>query len=102
MQEQNLPHKKIVFVCINQREKSERTCCGSKDGAALHARLKELVRERGYRTKIRISKSGCMDRCEAGANMMVFPDNVWLSHVEDGDLKALVDRLVAEVETEAP
>ena len=101
MQEKDLPHKKIVFVCINRRAEGERTCCDSKGGAELHARLKELIRERGYRTKIRVSKSGCMDRCEEGANMMVFPDNTWLSHVGDGDLEGLVDRLIADVDVDS-
>lgn len=102
MRDQELPHKKIVFVCINQRADGERVCCASHNGVELHARLKELVRERGYRTKIRISKSGCMDRCEEGANIMVFPDNRWLSNVQDADLETLVDNLIADIEKETP
>ena len=98
MHENDLPHEKIVFVCINQRPKGERVCCTSKNGPELHAKLKEIVRERGYRTKIRISKSGCMDRFEEGANIMIMPDNRWLSDVQDEDLEPLVDSLIADIE----
>ncbi len=99
MQENPLPHQKIVFVCCNQREEGAvRTCCANQNGVLIHQELKEMVKARGYRTKIRVSKSGCMDRCEAGANVMIFPDNVWLSDVMVEDLEALVDRLVAEVD----
>ena len=100
MLEKELPHGKIIFVCTNWREEGERVCCASRCGVELHARLKALVKERGYRTKIRVSKSGCMDRCEEGANMMVFPDNVWLSGMTDADLEGLVDRVIADLEGE--
>ena len=100
MQEHDLPHKKIVFVCINQREEGERVCCASHDGPKLHAQLKEMVRDRGYRTKIRVSKSGCMDRCEEGANIMIFPDNRWCAGVGEQDLEGLVDGLIADVDAE--
>jgi (2Fe-2S) ferredoxin len=98
MQENELPHKKIVFVCTNERAEGERVCCASSRGAEIHTRLKELIRERGYRTKIRVSKSGCMDRCEMGANVMVFPDNRWLTQIEESDLEPLVDGLIADIE----
>ena len=97
MQENALPHQKIIYVCCNARAEGERVCCASRGGVELHARLKELVKERGLRTKVRVSKSGCMDRCEEGANVMIFPDNVWLSHVVDSDLAAIIDRVARDV-----
>ena len=101
MQEKELPHKKIIFVCCNSREEGERVCCASHNGKELREQLKAMVRERGYRTKIRVSSSGCMDRCEEGANMMIFPDNIWLSHVEEKDLEPLLSKLISEVDAES-
>jgi (2Fe-2S) ferredoxin len=98
MEEKPLPHEKVVFVCTNRREPGERVCCAERGSVELHARLKELVKERGHRVRIRVSKSGCMDRCEDGPNVMIFPDNVWLCGVEERDLEAILDRLVADVE----
>jgi (2Fe-2S) ferredoxin len=96
MEEKSLPHQKIVFVCTNQREPGERVCCAGRGSVELHAKLKEMVKARGHRVRIRVSKSGCMDRCEEGPNMMIFPDNVWLCGVEEGDLEEIVRRLVGE------
>jgi len=98
MEENPLPHKKIVFVCCNKREPGERVCCADANGQELRDALKLMVKERGYRTKIRVSQSGCMDRCEMGANMMILPDNVWLSGVTEADLEPLLERLIADVD----
>ena len=99
MHENPLPHPKVIFVCCNCREGEDaRVCCAKQGGEQLHAQLKDMVKERGYRTKIRVCKSGCMDRCEVGGNIMVFPNNQWLSHVTSEDLAPLLDRLIAEVD----
>ncbi|MBI3119276.1 MAG: (2Fe-2S) ferredoxin domain-containing protein [Candidatus Hydrogenedentes bacterium] len=93
MEQKSLPYEKIVFVCTNQRAPGERVCCAGRGSIDLHAKLKELVKARGLRTRIRVSKSGCMDRCEFGPNIMVFPDNVWYSAVTEADLEAIVEKL---------
>jgi (2Fe-2S) ferredoxin len=99
MEEQSgLPHEKVVFVCCNQRAEVERVCCASQGGQELRDRMKALVKEKGHRTRIRVSQSGCMDRCEEGANVMIFPDNRWLTHVTLDDAEAIIDGLIAEIE----
>ncbi|HOD50672.1 MAG TPA: (2Fe-2S) ferredoxin domain-containing protein [Candidatus Hydrogenedentes bacterium] len=100
MEKQSLPYNKIIFVCVNERGPGERACCANSGGAALHARLKEMVKERGLRGRIRVSKSGCMNRCEAGPNIMVFPDNVWYSHAGEGDVEAIFECLVESLRAE--
>jgi (2Fe-2S) ferredoxin len=100
MKKRELPHEKVVFVCCNRREEGERVCCASQDGQQLRDRMKELVKERGYRTRIRISQAGCMDRCEDGANVMIFPDNEWLSHVTLEHVEEIVDRIIGDMESE--
>ena len=98
MQENPLPHQKTVFVCCNRREPGERVCCASQGGQELRDTLKAMVKERGYRAQIRVNQSGCMDKCEDGLNVMILPDNVWLSNVTEADLEPLLDRLIADVE----
>ena len=94
------PHRRIVFVCTNQREPGDRVCCADRGGAALREHLKDLVKRRGLRGRIRISQSGCLDRCEDGPNIMVFPDNVWYSSVQLEDLPAILDDLIASLRAE--
>jgi (2Fe-2S) ferredoxin len=57
-----------------------------------------MVKERRLRSKIRVSKSGCMDRCEDGPNVMVFPDCRWYSGVGLEDLDALLEEVAAGLE----
>lgn len=94
MEKNPLPHQKIIFVCTNKREEGERVCCCSAGGNALRDTLKAMVKERGLKNAIRVSQSGCMDRCEKGANVMVFPDNIWYSAVRLEDLNAILDAAV--------
>ena len=86
--------EKYVFVCTNEREKGERVSCeGSFCGKELHKKLKEAVKEAGMADKIRVSKSGCLDVCEEGANILITPGNVWLNHVEVSDIPAVLEKL---------
>jgi (2Fe-2S) ferredoxin len=102
MQTNPLPHEKIVFVCTNRREPGERVCCANGGGCELRDTLKAMVKARQLRSKVRVSASGCMDKCEDGPNVMIFPDNVWLSGVGASDLNAIVDAVQRSVETGAP
>lgn len=99
MRKRPLPRPKIVFVCTNCREEAaNRPSCGPRGGINLREQLKELVKQRRLRSKIRVSQSGCMDRCEDGPNIMVFPDNVWYSNVLPEDLEAILDEIAAPFE----
>lgn len=97
MEKQPVPHKKIIFVCTNRRAEGERVCCAGQGGDILRDRLKAMVKERHLQSKIRVSASGCLDRCESGPNIMVFPDNVWYSKVREADLSAILDEVSASL-----
>ena len=85
---------KYVFVCVNERAPGERVSCGSTFcGKELSEKLREAVKAAGQAGKIRVSKSKCLDVCEEGANVMVYPDNLWLSHVELSDIPAILEKL---------
>lgn len=102
MESNDLPFEKIIFVCTNQREEGERVCCQRGGGCELRDTLKAMVKSRQLRAKVRVSQSGCMDRCEDGPNVMVFPDNVWFSRVTASDLESILDAVAHSLETGAP
>jgi len=95
METKETPFKKMVFVCTNLRETEERPCCARRGGGALHAQLKEMVRARGLHGKVRVCRSGCLDRCPAGPNVMIFPDNRWYSGVTAEDLERILEDIAA-------
>lgn len=102
MDRDSLPFRKILMVCTNLREPGERVCCGGRGSIDLHAELKQWVKDRGLKRYIRVCKSGCMDRCEAGPNVLVMPDNIWIRGLDRAALEELKATLAAEFETGRP
>jgi (2Fe-2S) ferredoxin len=41
--------------------------------------------------KIRINKSGCLDRCEEGPVMVIYPEAVWYTYVDQQDVDEIID-----------
>ncbi len=95
MERNPLPHERIVFVCLNEREAG--VCCARGGAEALHARLKEAVKARGLSKQVRISRAGCMDRCGRGPNVMLFPEGVWYSGVSADDVEPLLEDILKGV-----
>ena len=93
-----VPYKRMIFVCTNARE-GEQACANAERGEDSGLKLVELLRaeakKRGLKGKVRVAKSGCMDVCGAGPNIMVFDENgnsVYYSRVSQSDIPALVEK----------
>ncbi|MCA8940481.1 MAG: (2Fe-2S) ferredoxin domain-containing protein [Planctomycetes bacterium] len=86
-----IPFERHVFVCINERPAGHaRGDCASKGATDLHGRLKALCTQAGLGGRVRINKAGCLDTCECGVSMVVYPDAVWYGFVSDDDLEEIV------------
>ena len=92
MFEKAVPYRRMVFVCTNVREEDGRPACGLRGSEKICAALKEEVKKRDLKGKIRALKSGCMDLCEAGPNVMIFPDNTLHSGVTEQDIPTLIEK----------
>lgn len=80
-----------VFVCCNQREPGNpRGCCSDKQAAALRERLKDAVAKAGLKPRVRINQAGCLDQCEHGPTMVVYPEAVWYGFVKIEDVDEIV------------
>jgi len=83
------PHfLKYIFVCENKRE--EGACCGPRGGERLREFLKKAVKERGLADKVRVSRSGCLDVCSEGPNVLLMPDNIWFKRVREVDVEEII------------
>lgn len=94
MEVQRSPYLKHLYVCVNRREEG-RSCCAARGGEEIRARLKEYVSRHGLKGKVRVSGSGCMDLCEKGANVMVYPDYRWYHHVTPEDVGGIIQAELA-------
>ena len=41
---------------------------------------------------VRMNKSGCLDRCDEGPILVVYPDGVWYTYVDRSDIDEIIDR----------
>ncbi|MBK8576027.1 MAG: (2Fe-2S) ferredoxin domain-containing protein [Elusimicrobia bacterium] len=84
-----LPFETMVFVCTHQRAPGERTACANagREGQEIVERLRKMVLDKGLAGKVRICKSGCMDRCEEGPNVVVTRANGQTDYFSNASLK---------------
>ena len=83
-----------VFCCINERPAAhERGSCARRGSVRLRNYMKARAKELGLED-IRINASGCLDRCELGPTMVIYPDAVWYHYETLADVDEILDRHV--------
>ncbi len=81
-----------VFFCTNARPDGHpRGCCKSKGSEKLRNYMKAKAKELGLE-RTRINSAGCLDRCELGPTLVVYPEGVWYKCETTED----VDRVLEE------
>lgn len=79
-----------VFCCTNLRPPGHRRgCCSEKGSVRLRNYLKARAKELGLDC-VRINASGCLDRCELGPTMVIYPEGVWYSYATSEDVDAIL------------
>jgi (2Fe-2S) ferredoxin len=77
-------YKKHVFVCTSG------STCPLEGGEDVCKELRKEIAELGLKKEIRINKSGCLDQCGNGPMVVVYPDEIWYSHVKISDCHEIV------------
>lgn len=71
-----------VFVCHNVRpEGAPRPSCTADGKSELFVQLQQLTKAAGIHDRVRINKSLCLDQCEHGPVVVVYPDEIWYGGV---------------------
>jgi (2Fe-2S) ferredoxin len=85
-------YKHHVFFCCNQRTNGE-ACCQDHGAQDLRDYAKQQVRSLGLsgEGKVRINQAGCLDRCELGPVIVVYPEEVWYTYVDKSDIDEIVE-----------
>ena len=85
-------YKHHVFMCLNKRDAPE-NCYACHGAEAMQKYAKKRMKELGLHAhgKVRINKAGCMDRCEEGPVMVVYPEEVWYTYVDEKDIDEIID-----------
>ena len=81
-----------IFVCCNQRSPGHRRgCCDSKQ---LRAAFKAAVKQRNLGPTVRANVAGCLDQCERGPTVVIYPQQVWYGGVKLDDVPRIIDETV--------
>jgi (2Fe-2S) ferredoxin len=86
-------YAKHVFFCENQRPGGE-DCCANHNAKAAKNYVKDKVKMLGISTEknlIRINSAGCLGRCDLGPVMVVYPEAVWYTYIDQADLDEIIE-----------
>jgi (2Fe-2S) ferredoxin len=84
-------YKHHVFFCCNQRTESE-VCCNNRGSQKLRDYAKDRIKELKLagQGKVRINQAGCLDRCDEGPVLVVYPEAVWYTYVDRDDIDEII------------
>lgn len=85
-----------VFVCTNRRPDGHpRGCCASKGSEKLRDYMKARAKELGIKG-IRVNSAGCLDRCEFGPAVVIYPEGVWYKVTTREEVDEVLTRHLVE------
>ncbi len=83
-------YRKHVFCCTNERPAGHpRGCCKEKGSVRLRNYMKARAKELGLRD-VRVNIAGCLDRCELGPTMVIYPEGVWYGYRSPEDVDEII------------
>ncbi len=89
-------YRRHVFCCVNERPAGHPLgCCKDKDSFRLRNYMKSRVKELGL-ADMRINASGCLDRCELGPTMVIYPEGVWYGYRTPEDVDEIIQTHLIE------
>jgi (2Fe-2S) ferredoxin len=80
-----------VFFCCNQRE-GGKACCNDYGAADIRDYAKNRIKELELSGpgKVRVNMAGCLDRCEEGPVLVVYPEETWYTYVDREDIDEII------------
>lgn len=84
-------YQRHVFFCINERENGEQ-CCSQMNSLAMRNYAKQRCKALNIygQGRTRINTAGCLDRCAEGPVMVVYPEAVWYTFVDESDIEEII------------
>ncbi len=85
-----------IFFCNNRREAGHsRGCCAEKNSDELREYMKSRLKELAV-PKTRVNQAGCLDRCEKGPCMVIYPQGIWYSPKSKEDVDVIIKEHLQE------
>ena len=85
-----------VFVCVNERAPDHpRSCCSARGSVELRAYMKDRAKELNI-PDIRVNNAGCLERCELGPNLVIYPEGIWYQFQTRDDVDEALDSVIVK------
>jgi len=72
-------YRQHLFICHGK------SCSKNGDPEGAKHFFKEKIKEHGLKREVRACASSCLDLCDHGPNIVVYPEGAWYSHVQASD-----------------
>lgn len=79
-------YEKHVFVCT-----SGKTCPHKGDVEGFVTMMRDEVKNRGLKDKIRINKAGCLNWCDVAPVMVIYPETSWHTELTEESVKEILE-----------
>jgi (2Fe-2S) ferredoxin len=82
---------KHIFICTNQRAAdATRKSCGEAHGMGIVDAFKKKLKSLDLPIKVRAQRAGCLDICDYGQTVVVYPEGVFYVGVELSDVDEII------------
>jgi (2Fe-2S) ferredoxin len=86
-----------IFICCNQRpEGHPRGCCDATGSEALKDCFKRELAARGLKGEVRANSAGCLDQCELGPAVVIYPQAIWYGGVTLADVSRIIEETIVQ------
>jgi (2Fe-2S) ferredoxin len=84
-----------IFVCGNARAPGHpRGCCDPDGKGSLKDAFKVALKRAGVGGNVRANGAGCLDQCELGPAVVIYPQGIWYGRVTLEDVPRIVERTI--------
>jgi (2Fe-2S) ferredoxin len=88
-----------IFVCGNVRDAGhKRGCCDPEGRQALREAFKRELKTAGFGAMARANHSGCLEQCEHGPTVVIYPLGIWYGRVKVDDVPRIVAKTIVRGE----
>ena len=83
---------KHIFICTNERSpESGRKFCGETHGEEIVEAFRKKLKEKNLTIQVRAQRAGCLDVCNYGQTIAIYPDGIFYIGVELSDVNEIIE-----------
>jgi (2Fe-2S) ferredoxin len=86
-----------IFVCCRARDAGHpRGCCDPDRCEGLLKRFEVELDEQGLSGQVRANRAECLDQCEHGPAVVIYPQTIWYGRVREEDIPRIVRETIVK------